>query len=638
MKFKASEWLTIVLWIGLLSLGVVSLAVVTLIPEKALYFIDLDREVRYLRPAYVTIARILIGLVVVGQLVATAFIVNKWDRARRAKALRYGASADEFFESVNTDFRNWTRTSDYRAHLIALIVLIGLGVVFRFFQFLLPVGYDESISVVWFSSRSWLDVISDYPIPNNHIFYNFLVNLLVKTVGITPLAVRLPALLAGILVIPCSYWLVRRLFNERAALMMAGLSAAAPLVIEYSTQGRGYTLVWLLFLLTFIVATYLKERSSLFGWGLFVMLATLGMYTVPVMLFGVCVIGFWMLLTSPRPRQARLILHLAAAGMCFAVATLLVYSPTIWRTDSNSVNQYEIGEAFTYPSIVLGWVADLPLLVTGLFILGLFYALIQQGPGRRQGNYLLLASLLSHVVAALMGWYPPKRVLNYHFFAVGSVASFGLAQLYARIPRMNGGMATFAWVGLVIGLSAYWGTVRLINTRPVTDSNGVVWVRDKAPGAEGITCCGPGYYVDAKGIVTDWSPRLQPGDAIVAHEFSGAVATMRFYVMEARRTPVLIHPYRPRKGLKQLAPYDQTYIVIRDSPPASRTDAHAEPNPGEVIDMLAVSPSELDRDYYPAELVATYRISRVYRLQRRVPLVRDPSKPVKVPFNMFWYW
>jgi len=106
--------------------------------------------------------------------------------------------------------------------------------------------------------------------------------------------------------------------------------------------------------------------------------------------------------------------------------------------------------------------------------------------------------------------------------------------------------------------------------------------------------------------------------------------------MEKNRTPVLVHPYSPGRGLEQLAPYDQIYVLAIS--PESSMDTLAESSPSEIVAMLEVSPSDLDQDYYPPKLVASYRISKLYHLQRRMPLVRDPADPVKVPFNMFWYW
>jgi uncharacterized membrane protein len=60
--------------------------------------------------------------------------------------------------------------------------------------------------------------------------------------------VRLPALAAGITLIPASYVVARALYDRRAGLCAAALVAAFGPLVDYSVNGRGYTLGALLVL------------------------------------------------------------------------------------------------------------------------------------------------------------------------------------------------------------------------------------------------------------------------------------------------------------------------------------------------------------------------------------------------------
>ena len=56
---------------------------------------------------------------------------------------------------------------------------------------------------------------------------------------------RLPALIAGILLIPATYLLFRVISNNLAALLSSALVAVSSPLIEFSTNARGYTTVTL---------------------------------------------------------------------------------------------------------------------------------------------------------------------------------------------------------------------------------------------------------------------------------------------------------------------------------------------------------------------------------------------------------
>src|SRR4029453_15341079 len=70
--------------------------------------------------------------------------------------------------------------------------------------------------------------------------YLFLVQLTTSLLGISEPALRLPALVAGILMLPLAWLAARRVLPHRAALLALALLALSPLLIYYSNEVKPY--------------------------------------------------------------------------------------------------------------------------------------------------------------------------------------------------------------------------------------------------------------------------------------------------------------------------------------------------------------------------------------------------------------
>src|SRR5262249_60139455 len=66
-----------------------------------------------------------------------------------------------------------------------------------------------------------------------------------RAFGYGEVAVRLPSIIAGTLLVPALFIAGRALFDRRAGLLAATLGAVAPLVVWYSQEARMYLLVML---------------------------------------------------------------------------------------------------------------------------------------------------------------------------------------------------------------------------------------------------------------------------------------------------------------------------------------------------------------------------------------------------------
>ena len=121
--------------------------------------------------------------------------------------------------------------------------------------------YDESVTFVHYASRPWYIALTNYTAPNNHVFHSLLVHASTWIFGGAPWAIRLPALIAGILLVPASYVAARALVREARGALAASLVAGSSMLVEYSTNARGYTILALVFVLLLALATHLPRAG-----------------------------------------------------------------------------------------------------------------------------------------------------------------------------------------------------------------------------------------------------------------------------------------------------------------------------------------------------------------------------------------
>lgn len=227
-----------------------------------------------------------------------------------------------------------------RLETLAVVALMAAALVARMPLLDRPVIHDEAYTVETWATGSLRYALEDYHLPNNHIFHTLQVQAVVKTLGTQPWMVRLPAFIAALLLVPAGYGLARRWYGPRAAFLAAGLIAAAPVLVDYATNARGYTWYMLFTLLVFLLASGLLQRNNLAGWCALILCAGLGFWTVPMMLYpfgGVCA---WIALSALLDAQAarayggspwRLMRYLVAAGISAGLLALLLYAPVLLK-------------------------------------------------------------------------------------------------------------------------------------------------------------------------------------------------------------------------------------------------------------------------------------------------------------------
>lgn len=127
--------------------------------------------------------------------------------------------------------------------------------------------------------------------------------------GFGPIGLRSLSALAGIATIPVAYGVGRQFASERAALILAGLTACSPILIWYSQEARSYALLVLLTSLTLLFFGRLRAggtRRDKLGWAL---VAALSVTTHWFALLVVIPQWIWLAVHLRRDRGVRLALE-----------------------------------------------------------------------------------------------------------------------------------------------------------------------------------------------------------------------------------------------------------------------------------------------------------------------------------------
>ncbi len=121
--------------------------------------------------------------------------------------------------------------------------------------------YDEAFTAIYYS-HSALHTLVSYTAPNNHILHSLLAQAAMRLIGSQPLAVRFPALAAGLLALAMVIRLGRRLGDRRIGLAGAALLAINPTFVDYTINARGFTLTLLLTLVLLELTLFARKTRT----------------------------------------------------------------------------------------------------------------------------------------------------------------------------------------------------------------------------------------------------------------------------------------------------------------------------------------------------------------------------------------
>ena len=405
-----------------------------------------------------------------------------------------------------------------------------------------PLRYDEATTYNNFVSKPLYVGLAHYPLPNNHLLHTFLANISVSTFGSAAWAIRLPALLAGIALVPATFALARVLYGRAAALLAAALVASSSTLVEYSTNARGYTLVALFTVIAFIAATrVLLDDDSVGAWAVISFAGALGLYAVPVMLYPLGGVLLWIFLSGvvAHAPRGRLLRRLGVCVASIAVLTLVLYAPVFAGSGIRSVTSNEYVEPQSWatffdrvPDHVRDtyetWDRDLPLALSVVLLIGLAGGLALTPRLSRYPVPPLLATIAWIVpVVVVQRVIPFTRVwLALVPLALAAVAAF-YGRLFERLPR-SAVLVPVAAAGIAVG--AAWAVV---------DADSVRQSRET------------GALLDAPAVAAFLARTVEPGDRIFA---TGSDTILEYYLAQ--------QGVDARPSLYAADPRARTFLVV----------------------------------------------------------------------------
>lgn len=335
--------------------------------------------------------------------------------------------------------------------LVQVLILMTVGGALRLWFLEAPMGGDEASAFYIAKQPILLAMTNQWAVLQPTAIWG--VKLTTWLFGDAAWAVRLSMLIAGLVLIPVTFWAAVTWSNRTVgAFADAGVAVAWPLV-AYSVIARGYANATLLFVFLLALTPYLARTANLAAAAVFAVAMALSVYSVQSMVFPcmglVGFLGAMMVMDSSRPfpqRVRRSLFTCTIVGVGGAALTLILLSPFLVAHGflALTVSQSSLGGDPRLPFFAffasqatkaLGtWVIDLPVLVQVLFGGGFLVGLVVASWTRVLAVALVLSILPIYFIIGEE--VPPSRIWQFLLPAVLLVSAVGLARMLSvLVPR-----------------------------------------------------------------------------------------------------------------------------------------------------------------------------------------------------------
>jgi len=272
-------------------------------------------------------------------------------------------------------------------HRLIIIIFIITAFIPRLANLFIELEFDEAYLYNAFASHSFWSVISDYHVPNNHIFYTIMVHFLTKYFGNHLWLMRTPSLIAGSLMAPIGYLLAKRFYGTGVGIFGGAAISFFPILVKYSVLVRGYIFISLFTLLIMLLADYVRVNKNRAAWTLISLLCGVGLYTVPLMLFPMGAVYIWLFMTMVvgdiRSYNSKydFLRFIIWSGVFTVLLMLLFYFPVIYIKPNHLFeNKFIVPVAWKeYPFVMYMrvketweiWMSTVPVWISGIGLIGL---------------------------------------------------------------------------------------------------------------------------------------------------------------------------------------------------------------------------------------------------------------------------
>ncbi|MEK6480740.1 hypothetical protein WJR50_24570 [Catalinimonas sp. 4WD22] len=217
------------------------------------------------------------------------------------------------------------KTSEKLAFIFLLITSIGL----RIYHFsYLPVHVDELMTYYSFVNEGFLLTSLYYPVPNNHVFFNYIFILFSKFINDPILAARIPSAIAfHLMLLMLFFGLLRYFKNYSIAFLSTAMCVFLFPSSVYAAEGRGYAVLSLMVVLAAFSLLLMIEKNRKETTFLFVPACVIGAWTVPVFFIpflSLVSFGLWRSITD---RNRLLFKWIMVSTCCVGVGVFISYLP-----------------------------------------------------------------------------------------------------------------------------------------------------------------------------------------------------------------------------------------------------------------------------------------------------------------------
>lgn len=358
---------------------------------------------------------------------------------------RYRAARQELREAVPTWFGYWNLAAWSAFYLCAA------GIVFRALFLTLPMAYDESYSFVNFASKSLPLALGEYNSTNNHLMNTLGMHVCYLLFGQSDWALRLPAFVCGLLLLPAVWFWGRERFDERVGLVLTALVAVSPPLVSYSVNARGYIFITLaaVVLDTILVRIAAGKNFPRLNWILAWIAGVVGCWAMPLMVYPLVGILAWFVLEPAmgarrcgiefvrRVRSLTLYGVLAVPAVCALYAPAFVFRGMLFLKDP-VVQSVTFGDYLT--QFVPVWSRAFSWWTDGAFSPLLWLIVVAAGIGclvrdRKNRLGVMMPFVAVLILTAVQSVAPPPRIFLYLSPWIGLLASLGIVSVLSLVCR-----------------------------------------------------------------------------------------------------------------------------------------------------------------------------------------------------------
>lgn len=305
-----------------------------------------------------------------------------------------------------------------KSEVIFLLGLMAVAASVRLARLDVTLTHDEAYMYNAFASRPVSHLVSNYHLPNNHVFLSLVLHFTMLLTGNHIWALRMPTILVGVLTVPATYWLARQFYSRETGLLGAALVAVHPTLVAYSSFARGYILIILFTVLTLSLGDYVRLRENRFAWLLMIVFSTLGLFSIPIMLFSFGGLYIWMFLSwifndiNGYENKWNFLKYWVISGFATAFLTVLLYLPIILNNSDRFFGNGFISPLpwSVFPETTLNkfintwaeWTESIPAWIIFLAVLGFFLSIILHTRISKPKVSLLLSYILWIAVLLLI--------------------------------------------------------------------------------------------------------------------------------------------------------------------------------------------------------------------------------------------